>query len=447
MRRGRNRWITAGLTLALGLCVLQQPAPAQALGDQERDALRQQLLESFEVVTLTRGLGLVARDSRELVEVAGGAISVAGRPVSGAELRERFGNRAPLLLRLSYLTDAELRALAAAPEPVAPPPPAVAVLPPPPVVAPEPSAPEPPARVFRRTGTRIGIVRSITVAEDEEVSDGIVVVGGSLRVLGRVRGDVVVVGGGVTLEPTAEVRGDITLVGGSLVRAPGAQVTGRVNETAFGTWDRPRWRGVGWPRVEFGAWPTLAGTVGRIVMLGIFVALVVLLARRPVLRVGDAVTAEPLRAVVVGVLAQVMFVPLVIIGSVALAITIIGIPFLLLLLPVVVIGAFVLALLGFSAVAYRVGNWIAGRMGLADPGLVAAGLLGLIAVLLPTLIARAVDVVPGPFGLVAGSLLIAGILVEYVAWTIGLGAAIVTGFGRWSTVPPPVPPAAAAVNT
>jgi len=28
--------------------------------------------------------------------------------------------------------------------------------------------------------------------------------------------------------------------------------------------------------------------------------------------------------------------------------------------------------------------------------------------------------------------------VEFIAWTMGLGAAIITGLGRWYTVPPPI---------
>ena len=33
-----------------------------------------------------------------------------------------------------------------------------------------------------------------------------------------------------------------------------------------------------------------------------------------------------------------------------------------------------------------------------------------------------------------------GTTLEYAAWTVGLGAAIITGLGRWSMVPPPLPP-------
>jgi hypothetical protein len=35
-------------------------------------------------------------------------------------------------------------------------------------------------------------------------------------------------------------------------------------------------------------------------------------------------------------------------------------------------------------------------------------------------------------------LVLIGLAVEFFAWTIGLGAAIITGLGRWYTVPPPI---------
>ena len=47
-------------------------------------------------------------------------------------------------------------------------------------------------RVYRTTGSRVAIGRSIRIAGDEEVSDVVVVIGGSLRVDGRVRDGVVV---------------------------------------------------------------------------------------------------------------------------------------------------------------------------------------------------------------------------------------------------------------
>jgi hypothetical protein len=35
-------------------------------------------------------------------------------------------------------------------------------------------------------------------------------------------------------------------------------------------------------------------------------------------------------------------------------------------------------------------------------------------------------------------LIAVALTVEFVAWTVGVGAAIMTGLGRWHTVPPPI---------
>jgi hypothetical protein len=50
---------------------------------------------------------------------------------------------------------------------------------------------------------------------------------GSLRLAGRVRGDVVVINATLYLLPGADVEGDILVVGGRLIRSPGAHHLGR----------------------------------------------------------------------------------------------------------------------------------------------------------------------------------------------------------------------------
>jgi hypothetical protein len=64
------------------------------------------------------------------------------------------------------------------------------------------------------------------------------------------------------------------------------------------------------------------------------------------------------------------------------------------------------------------------------------------------LLARVVDVVSFDAWPLTYALVAAGLTVEFIAWTIGLGAAVTTGLGRWYTVPPPItaqpaPPTAA----
>src|SRR5262249_5089282 len=104
-------------------------------------------------------------------------------------------------------------------------------------------------------------------------------------------------------------------------------------------------------------------------------------------------------------------------------ITILGIP-LLLLVPFAVLAVLIVFLVGFTGVAARVGQFIGPRLGWTNTGPYLTTILGIIALLLPLLVARLL----GSFGLnfIALPLLAAGALLEYVAWTVGFGAAALT---------------------
>ena len=78
------------------------------------------------------------------------------------------------------------------------------------------------------------------------------------------------------------------------------------------------------------------------------------------------------------------------------------------------------------------------RLGWRPGNAFAATALGFAAIIGPTLAARLLGVTPGPVRMMAFGLLLAGLTVEFVVWTIGLGAAILTGLGRWHTAPPPI---------
>jgi hypothetical protein len=313
-------------------------------------------------------------------------------------------------------------------------------------------SPNSPATTYRLTGTRIAFGQDIRVERDEEVTDAVVVIGGSLTIDGRVRDGVVVVGGDLRLSPTADVRGDVVLVGGELTRDAGAQLAGGVNYVSFGEWWRQNtwW----WPSIRFGAfsrWLSLAGTLARVSVLGLLMAMMLMVARAPVARVGRAALAEPLRALIVGLAAEVFFVPVLIAASIGLAITIIGIPFVAVLVPVAIVMLVFAFVLGFTALACRLGEWIEDRLGWQPGNAFVATAIGFVVLLAPTLLARFLSVASGGIEPVTFLLVAIGLTIEFFAWTIGLGAAIVTGLGRWYTVPPPIasqpapPPAAATV--
>ena len=342
---------------------------------------------------------------------------------------------------------------------------------------------------YKLTGTRIAFGQDIRVERDEEVSDAVVAIGGSVTVDGRVRDGIVVVGGNLTLGATSDVRGDIVLVGGQLTRDPAARQSGSVSYVSFGEWSR---RTTGWfPRFDFGEvgrWLSLAGTLARVSLLGVLMALLLIVARGAGgrggraaaaaprraargggggggggagppprgargggrragrrrgargrgARVGRAAASEPVRAALVGLAAEIFFVPFLVVASIAMAVTIVGIPFVALLVPIALVVALFAMVLGYTALACRIGEWIEDRLGWQPGNAFVATAMGFAAIIAPTLAARLLGVAPDPVRLMAFGLLLAGLAVEFVVWTIGLGAAIITGLGRWHTVPPPI---------
>ena len=292
---------------------------------------------------------------------------------------------------------------------------------------------------YRLTGTRLAFGQDVHIERDEEVTDAAVVVGGSLIVDGRVRDGIVVVGGNLRLTATADVRGDIVLVGGQLQRDAGARHTGSVNYISFGDWSR---RTFGWLPTfefgEFGRWLSLAGTFARVSLLAVLMGLTLVVARPAVARSGRTAVAEPIRAALIGLAAEVFFVPILVAASIGLAITIIGIPFVALLVPIAIVIAVFALVLGFTSLACRLGEWVEDRLGWQPGHALVATAIGFFLIMGPTLAARLIGVGPEALRPVAFVFLIFGLAIEFLAWTVGLGAAILTGLGRWHTVPPPI---------
>jgi hypothetical protein len=292
---------------------------------------------------------------------------------------------------------------------------------------------------YKLTGTRIAVAQDVRIESDEEVTDAVVVIGGSATIAGRVRDGVVVVGGNLHLAPTADVRGDVVLVGGQLNRENGAQLTGNVNYVSFGNWSQ---RNFGWwPTVrfgEFGRWLSLAGTLARLSLLGVLMAMMLIVARAPVARVGRAASAEPLRALIIGLAAEIFFIPVLVAVSIGLALTIIGIPFVAILVPIAIVVLVFAFVLGFTALACRLGEWVEDRLGWQPGNAFVATAIGFIILMTPALLARIVDVATPGLAALTFALVAVGLTVEFLAWTMGLGAAVITGLGRWYTVPPPI---------
>jgi hypothetical protein len=323
--------------------------------------------------------------------------------------------------------------------------PAAPRAPPPPPAPPAP--PEPPGADRQRRTVRGDIVRFggyVHVPADERLAGDVVLIGGTLRVDGEVTRDVVVIGGSAEFGPEAVVRRDVTVVGGRVTRHPGARFDRELNEVGFGGLDL-NLGGFGnwWPRPTtfYRSSSDLMETFVRFAFLGLLGSVVLLVASGSARRVADRVTREPVKAGVVGFCAQLLFLPLLIIGSVLLVITLIGIP-LLALMPLVVVAALVVLLLGFTGVVQLVSRLFA-RGQRSDFVLFWVGLVLLMA---PALFGDALDLVGGPFRFFAVILGVTGFLIEYLAWTAGSGAVILNWFGGDPAAaagpPPPIPPPA-----
>jgi hypothetical protein len=291
---------------------------------------------------------------------------------------------------------------------------------------------------YRVTGTRIAVGQDVRIERDEEVREAVIVVGGNLIIDGRVRDGVFVAGGDVHLSSTADVRGDLIVAGGKLTRDAGSRQLGSVSYVSFGEWWRTNtwW----WPSIRFGEvgrWVSLCGTVARISVIGVLMLIMVAIGRAAVARTGRAAFHEPGRAFLIGLATEIFFVPFLVVASIGLAITIIGIPFVALLVPIAVLLLVFAFVLGFTSLACRLGEWVEDRLGWQPGNAFIATSIGFVILLAPTLVARFMYF--APFGSTIGyALLAVGFAVEFIAWTIGLGAAIITGLGRWYTAPPPI---------
>ncbi len=438
----------AGVGPAVAVAQTDSTARADAAARPELQQLRERAERRFQVFEVRRGILLIPKAERarvRTIDIDEGQVVVDGAPLTGRELRDRLGEDADLVAQLSFLDAAGRRAFFAGvtaepPAPLAAPVPPAAAVPPAPPAAPSVDAGEwTEVARYRRGGARVRLGGDVAVAEDEAIGDDVVAILGSARVDGRVDGNVVSVGGSVRLGPKASVRGDVTAVGGSVERADGSVVNGQINEIrigrpTFGPFVNVRpWRDWHWfgdtVRYPLGGSVDLVATLVRVGLVGLLAALMIAILPSPVRRVADQVAAEPWRSGFIGLAAQLLFVPLLVVTVVVLAVSIIGIP-LLLLVPFGLIAVAVALVMGFAGASCAVGRWIGQRAGSGIPGLLVSLVVGLAVVFAVTVIAKFLGLAGLPIRIVVGGILVAGFLIEYVAWTVGLGGVLLSRFGR-----------------
>ena len=429
IRYGLTRPAAVALAGIIVWCLTAAAAFAQpSAATDSLETLRTRVEARFEVLPLTDRLVLTPRSEAlglRAIELTGGTVAVDGVLLTGEELRGRLGADTEIVVQLSYLDPAARNQLFTAP--------AAAVS--------ERTERAGAIDVERRRdrtgihgGDRIRFGGGVTVERGEDIEGDVVAVGGPVDVDGRVRGDVVAVAGDLRLGPSADVSHDVVVIGGVLQRDPSARVGGRVREVSVaGIFARPRdWAEIGtsprwWTQWWAGSALALLSSVIRAAVLGLLAALVVLLARTYVERISTRVEIEPLKAGAIGFLSQLLFLPLLVIITLVLVLTIVGIP-LLLLLPFIVLGLGVVALVGFTAVSYRLGRVIGDRFGWPMRGAYGTTAIGLLVILSPVLLARLVAMAGGAAYSMSFGLSLLGTLVEYVAWTVGFGAVALSRF-------------------
>lgn len=493
-----SRMALAVLLLALGLLLAGGALPAQPAADPDAQALRTTIEKRYEVLPIRGGVLLQPRTPRagvRSIEVSGGSVAVNGEPVVATVLRDWIGNEeAAPILRLRDMDPNQRRALfglgaenAAVPDPDTddadtadidadadsevdevvgtdfaeiPEPADPDVIVPAPPDAPEvPEAPSEDDAAVTRTGSQVRFGSGVTVDKGEiaeevtaiggsvqidgEVENNVAAIGGSVEINGRVGGDVAAIGGTVHLGPNAEIQGDLSAVGGDIEREPGSKVYGSISEVpAFlpgvgGNWG---WHGDAdvWPWSPFGASMELFGTLMGILVLALLVALAILIARRPLEEADAQLVAEPWKCALTGFAAALFSLPLLVVVTVLLALTIVGCV-LFLLYPFLGLFAVLVLILGYAVVAQRVGRWTEARFGWAPGGIYRAAMIGIVMIEVWTVLGRLLAIGNGMLDIFAAVVLLFAFIVRVAAWTIGLGAVLLAWSAnrpqRWRTVP------------
>jgi hypothetical protein len=261
-----------------------------------------------------------------------------------------------------------------------------------------------------------------------------------------VSGNAVAIGGSMTLGPKADVQGDAVVIGGRLNRDPGAHIGGKVVDVGAGDFDFGGFRRGGVPFgrlfVPFSGAArgllALMSTLARVAVLCVLASLVLLVGGEYVERVGARAVAEPVKAGAIGLLAQLLFIPMLVITILLLVVTIIGIP-LLVLVPFAVLALAVIGLVGFTAVASYLGRLVNHRFDRAGANPYQTVVIGILLLISPVLIARLIGLAGILVFPITGTLAFLGFLLEYAAWTVGFGAVALLRFARPGRTLPSAP--------
>jgi len=285
----------------------------------------------------------------------------------------------------------------------------------------------------------VQVGKRIEVASNELVNGDVVSFLAGIDIEGKVMGDVAAIFGDVRLGPEAVVNGQCVSILGSVTKDPGAVVRG---ETAVVGRSR---RHNGGPGLIWSAGSPLEkgffGAGARVVLLiilAILMLLVLYFISGRLLRASQYLYASFLKSLGIGILVLFPGTLFVLILAVILAITIVGIPVAVLL----VFSLFALFVLGYFTSALELGKFVARKLNAETDSPYIHGILGLFLLAILGIIAAIMYLNPF-FGPARVALRVLGVLINFVAATVGIGAFIASRGGSRPAAeqPRPIEPA------
>ncbi|MCP3957222.1 MAG: hypothetical protein GY719_05160 [bacterium] len=317
-----------------------------------------------------------------------------------------------------------------------------------------------------RRDTRVSFGSSLTI-EDNETSQDVVVLGGSLDIEGDVSGDATVVGGSaevkgevsgtvtavggsIFLGPDARIFGDALSIGGAVHRDPTAEIYGEITEVSLGPGVEldDLWEGIWMPDWLFGWFDFGMGRLAFKVALTVFLTMqlliILLLFPRLTAAVSQRAEHETWKAGLAGLGAQLLFLCTMIVICGILVLTVVGIPLAVILLLLACLVLAIFFLLGYAGVAMAGGRLLQRRFGWQGVAPYLLVLLGVLLIQGWSILAVALGSFGGPVKIFAWLMVPLGFAIKYVAWTIGLGAILLHRFssrpaGPAIAPPPPAP--------
>ncbi len=290
-----------------------------------------------------------------------------------------------------------------------------------------------------RSGDVVRFGSDIHIRAGQRIAGDVVAMGGDVTVDGRVEGDVVAMGGDITVGSSGAIDGQVVTLGGQLHESPGAQVRGQ-RVTAGGL---PR-RWMGWPFLGFlglvGSGLKAAWAVAKMFLFLLIAWGFTQLAPNRTRAAFDKFKSEPLMCFGFGLLAWALIIPSIVALALVVAIlciTIIGIPLAIAVLLGYVLALMLLVIWGYIVGVAALGERLAQQLGRTAPTLTMMAVWGIVGLTAVRVVGYLFGGIPMG-GFPGGMLVLLSGVISCVVLTIGAGALLRTQvrrdeLGQWWT--------------